>query len=132
MEQLPEVASMQNFFRQVGGSIGISSLSTLITRFSAQNYNDLMIHVNALNPAGAQAFASGQGMAVAKMANQLGTWNPAMLATNALHNRALLQTFLMSFGQLCWVIMLIVACAVIPLALIKPKVKAGGPILDAH
>lgn len=123
---------MQNFFRQVGGSIGISSLDTLITRFSAQNYTDLMTHVNALNPAAAQAFAQGQGLASSRMQSQLGLWNPGMLGTLALHRRALLQTFLMSFGQLCWIIVVIVACGVIPLIMIKPKLTKSGPILDAH
>jgi MFS transporter, DHA2 family, multidrug resistance protein len=131
-QQLPEVASMQNFFRQVGGSIGISSLDTLITRFSAQNYNDLMAHVNALNPGGMQAFIQSQGMIGSRMASALGMWTPDTLATRALHSRALLQTFLMSFGQLCWVIMCIVALGVLPLIFIKPKTNKGGPIMDAH
>lgn len=131
-QQLPEVSSMQNFFRQVGGSIGISSLDTLITRFSAQNYNDLMAHVNALNPAGVQSFLQSQGMVGSKMASALGMWNPDILATRSLHGRALLQTFLMSFGQLCWVIMCIVACAIIPLIMIKPKITKAGSVVSAH
>jgi DHA2 family multidrug resistance protein len=130
--ELPEVSSMQNFFRQLGGSIGISSLDTLITRFSAQNYNDLMVHVNALNPAAIQTVMQSRGMANAKMAAQIGMWNPEYLSAKTLHGRALLQTFLMSFGQLCWVIMIVVAFAIVPLILIKPKIKQGGPILDAH
>jgi hypothetical protein len=71
-------------------------------------------------------------MANAKMATQIGMWNPEYLSTKTLHGRALLQTFLMSFGQLCWVIMIVVAFAIVPLILIKPKIKQGGPILDAH
>ena len=54
-EELGQVAGMQNFFRQVGGSIGISSLDTLLTRFSAQHYNDIMGHVTMLAPATYQA-----------------------------------------------------------------------------
>jgi DHA2 family multidrug resistance protein len=129
---LAEVASMQNFFRQMGGSIGITSLDTLISRFSAQNYNDLMIHVNALNPAGQQALAQGQGFAFGKMASMIGMWSPETLAIRAIHGRALVQTFLMSFGQLCWTIMLIVALAVIPLILIKPKDLRKSKLVDAH
>ena len=51
-EELGQVAGMQNFFRQIGGSIGIASLDTLLTRFSAQHHNDLMSNVNALNITG--------------------------------------------------------------------------------
>ena len=132
MHELPEVTSMQNFFRQLGGSIGISSLDTLLTRFTAQNYRDLMGHVSALNPAGLQAMAQTQALASSKMANAIGMWNPATLAAKALLGRVMLQTFLMSFGQICWVIMLIVGCAIIPLVLIKPTVKAGAKLIDAH
>jgi DHA2 family multidrug resistance protein len=48
-EELGQVSGMQNFFRQMGGSIGIASLDTLLTRFGAQHYNDMLASVNALN-----------------------------------------------------------------------------------
>jgi DHA2 family multidrug resistance protein len=132
-QELGEVAGMQNFFRQIGGSIGISSLDTLITRFSAQHYNDMMSSVNALNPAAYQSYASSAGLAGGKLSSAVGLWNPASLAVKALHNRVLLQVFIMSFEQLCWVIMAIVACGLIPLYLIKYTAKKGAkPIMDSH
>jgi DHA2 family multidrug resistance protein len=130
--ELGQVAGMQNFFRQVGGSIGISSLSTLITRFSAQNYNDLMVHVNALNPAGYLTALQSKGMTTAKMAGELGLAAAPGLLTAQVHGRAMLQVFIMSFNQLCWVIMIIVAFGLVPLWLIKPKIQTKGPVLDAH
>ena len=133
-QQLGEVAGMQNFFRQIGGSIGISSLDTLITRFSAQHYNDLMSNVNALNPAAYQAFAQGSSMGNAKMSSAMGLWTTATLAAKSLHGRVLLQVFIMSFEQLCFVIMAIVACGLIPLYLIKYVRPQGAvkPIMDSH
>jgi DHA2 family multidrug resistance protein len=132
-QELGQVAGMQNFFRQIGGSIGISSLDTLITRFSAQHYNDMMGSVNALNPAAYQSYTQSASMAGGKLSSAIGMWNPSSLAVKALHNRALLQTFIMSFEQLCWVIMIIVAFGLVPLYLIKytPK-KNAKPILDSH
>jgi DHA2 family multidrug resistance protein len=132
-QELGQVAGMQNFFRQVGGSIGISSLDTLITRFSAQHYNDLMSKVNALNPAAYQSYAQGAAMAGGKLSSSIGLWSPVTLAVRSLHSRVLLQVFIMSFEQLCWVIMAIVACGLIPLYLIdyKPK-KNAAPIMDSH
>jgi DHA2 family multidrug resistance protein len=132
-QELGQVAGMQNFFRQIGGSIGISSLDTLITRFSAQHYNDLMAHVNAMNPAAVQSYTQGSMMAGGKLSNSVGLWNSASLAVKALHGRVLLQVFIMSFEQLCWVIMAIVACGLIPLYLIKhvPR-KNPAPIMDSH
>jgi DHA2 family multidrug resistance protein len=132
-QELGQVAGMQNFFRQIGGSIGISSLDTLITRFSAQHYNDMMGSVNALNPAAYQSYTQAARMAGGKLSSSIGLWNPASLAVKSLHNRVLLQVFIMSFEQLCWVIMVIVACGLIPLYLIKytPK-KGAAPIMDSH
>ena len=131
--ELGQVAGMQNFFRQIGGSIGISSLDTLITRFSAQHYNDMMAKVNALNPTAYQTYVQGTGMATAKLGSSIGLWNPNTLAVKALHGRVLLQVFIMSFEQLCWVIIGIVACGVIPLYFIKYKRNnAAKPIMDSH
>jgi len=130
-QELGQVAGMQNFFRQIGGSIGISSLDTLITRFSAQHYNDLMAHVNALNPSAYQSYKQGASLAGGKLASSVGFWNAGSLAAKSLHNRVLLQVFIMSFEQLCWVIMAIVACGLIPLYLIKYAAKKNAaPIMD--
>ena len=132
-EELGQVAGMQNFFRQMGGSIGIASLSTLITRFSAQHYNDMMSNVNALNPAAQQTLMQTKGLSVAKMSSQLGLWDSTNIAIKSLHGRVLLQCFILSFEQLCWVVMGIVAFGLVPLYLIKyTPPKGGGPILDSH
>jgi len=132
-QELGQVAGMQNFFRQIGGSIGISSLDTLITRFSAQHYNDMMANVNALNPAAYQSYTQAGAMAGGKLSSSIGLWNPMTLAVRSLHSRVLLQVFIMSFEQLCWVIMAIVACGLIPLYLIKYTVKKNAkPIMDSH
>jgi MFS transporter, DHA2 family, multidrug resistance protein len=131
--ELGQVAGMQNFFRQIGGSIGISSLDTLITRFSAQHYNDMMGSVSALNPAAYQTYLQSKGMTSSKMSSQLGLWDVSTLATRGLHGRVMLQTFIMSFEQLCYVIMVIIACGLIPLYLIKYTRKTGAkPIMDSH
>lgn len=130
--ELGQVAGMQNFFRQVGGSIGISSLDTLLTRFSAQHYNDLMAHVTPLQPAAYQQFLQGRAITIAKLNNEVGLWNPQTLPIKVLYGRVMHQVFILSFEQLCWVIMAIVGMAVIPLYLIKPEIKVSGPVLDTH
>ena len=132
-QELGQVSGMQNFFRQIGGSIGISSLDTLITRFSAQHYNDLMSSVNALNPAAYQSYSQGAMMAGGKFSSAIGLWNSASLAVKSLHGRVLLQVFIMSFEQLCWVIMGIIACGLIPLYLINyTRKKDAAVVMDSH
>ncbi|MDR3607531.1 MAG: DHA2 family efflux MFS transporter permease subunit [Oligoflexia bacterium] len=129
--ELGQVAGMQNFFRQIGGSIGISSLDTLLTRFGAQHYNDLMASVSALNPAGYQSYVRNMAMPAAKMSSTIGLWDPQTLSIKALYGRVMQQVFIMSFDQLCWVIMVIIAMGLIPLYFIKVT-KFSGPIMDVH
>ncbi len=130
--ELGQVSGMQNFFRQMGGSIGIASLDTLITRFSAQNHNDLLYHVNALNSSAYHAYERALTLPSGKLMSQVGLWNSTTIAATGLSTQMKHQVFIMSFEQLCWVIAVIVGAGLIPLALIKPTKRSGGPILDAH
>jgi len=129
---LGQVSGMQNFFRQMGGSIGIASLDTLITRFSAQNYNDLLYHVNALNPSAYRSYVQTLGAPLSKLSSSVGLWNQTTFAAKALYGQVAQQVFIMSFEQLCWVIAVIVAAGLIPLFLIKPTKRHRGPMVDAH
>jgi DHA2 family multidrug resistance protein len=130
-EELGQVAGMQNFFRQVGGSIGISSLDTLLTRFAAQHYNDIMGHVTAFNPAAQMAYSQTGALSSVKFATAIGMGAGQHLSTKVLYGRAMAQTFILSFDQLCYIVMGIVALGLIPLYLIKPG-KVSGPVMDAH
>jgi DHA2 family multidrug resistance protein len=130
-EELGQVAGMQNFFRQIGGSIGISSLDTLLTRAGAQHYNDIMGKVTALDPAALRVLNQAMVLPSAKMASQIGMTSPLHLGTASLYGRAMAQSFILSFDQLCWIVMAVVALGLIPLYLIKPG-KAGGPMMDVH
>ena len=130
-EALGQVAGMQNFFRQLGGSLGIALLDTLITRFSAQNYNDLLPSVSFLNPLGYQSYGEAQGIAFRGFSDAVGIWSPESLAFRSMHYRVLGQVFVMSFQQLCWVVLGIVALAFIPLYFIRP-VPRSARIMDVH
>ncbi len=130
--ELGQVSGMQNFFRQMGGSIGIASLDTLLTRFSAQNYNDLLSHVNALNPAAYHTYIKAFSSPNGHLASTIGLWDHSHIAVKSLAGRVSQQVFIMSFEQLCYVIAIIVACALIPLYLINPSKKNRSPVVDAH
>jgi DHA2 family multidrug resistance protein len=130
-EELGQVAGMQNFFRQIGGSIGISSLDTLLTRFSAQNFSDLMGHVTLLDPAARLTVKQSLALPAARFADQIGMGAVPYLPVKSIYYRAMAQCFIMSFDQLCWVVMGVVALGLIPLYLIKPP-KLSGPVMDVH
>jgi DHA2 family multidrug resistance protein len=132
-EALGQVAGMQNFFRQMGGSIGIASLSTLLTHFGSQNYNNLISRVTPFDPMAYRAYQQGMALPLNKLASQAGFGTPAHISLMALNGRVQQQVFVQSFQQLCWVIIFVVALAFIPLYLIKVKGGAAkGPIVDAH
>ena len=50
-EQNNQVSGMNAFVRNIGGSIGIALLSTMLTRVSQQNQNALVRHTHTGNPA---------------------------------------------------------------------------------
>ncbi|WP_397602267.1 hypothetical protein [Silvanigrella sp.] len=47
--ELGQVAGLLNLFRQIGGSIGIALIGTLLARNTNYNYNQLISHVTSLN-----------------------------------------------------------------------------------
>jgi len=50
-EQNNQVSGMNAFMRNIGGSIGIALLSTMLTRVGQQNQNTLVRHTHTGNPA---------------------------------------------------------------------------------
>ena len=67
----------------------------------------------------------------AKLSAQIGLGADQLLATQTLYGRVMAQSFILSFDQLCWVVMGVVMMGLIPLYLIQPG-KVSGPIIDAH
>lgn len=130
-EQLGQVSGMMNFFRQIGGSVGIASLSTLLTRFSYQNYADLMPKMTLLDPTVYRAYEQGKFAPIKSMTKSIGLWTPEHMSATSLYGRTMRQVFIMSFSQLCWVIMLTFALALIPLYLVKIKGKVAV-VHDSH
>ena len=132
-EELGQVSGMQNFFRQMGGSIGIASLDTLLTRFGAQHYNDLMANASALNPAAIVTFRQSMGVPMGKLSSSVGLWDTRTLGVKSLWYRVQSQVFIMSFENLCWVIAAIIALGLIPLYTMKYTRRVGEKVaVDAH
>lgn len=130
-EALGQVSGMMNFFRQIGGSVGIASLSTLLTRFSYQNYADLMPKITLLNPAVYRAYEQGKYLPMKALMTETGVADPTRFSMASLYGRTMRQVFILSFSQLCWVIMITFALALIPLYMVKLKGKVTV-VNDAH
>ena len=130
-EELGQVSGMMNFFRQIGGSVGIASLSTMLTRFSVQNYSNMMEKVSVFNPAALATYWGAHSLPLSKFSSGIGLGTPDAIAIKALNGRVQNQVFILSFQDLCWVIMCLFALAFIPLYLIKAK-RLQAPVADSH
>jgi DHA2 family multidrug resistance protein len=125
---LGQVSGLLNLSRQVGGSMGISLIDTLIARFSNQNYINVVSHVSLLNPQTQQAYYQGlQGLS-AKMVQTLGMTKEYSASLTTLAARVDNQVFMLSFLQTLAVIMMIFALSFIPLYFIRLREKVTGDI----
>ena len=129
---LGQVAGLLNLFRQLGGSIGIALIATLLQRNNAQNYIDLASHVSLLNPNTAAALRASQGGLVSKFGSELGMAPITDVALKSMEFRIMNQVFIMSFTQMMWVLFLCFGMALIPLAFLRVKTKVTAPVLDLH
>lgn len=126
-----QVSGLLNLFRQIGGSIGIALVSTLLTTHTSQNYLNLVSNVSLLNHNTQSAYYSSVGGMGSKMAENIGMASGTKAALRALYGRVEAQVFMLSFNQLMWTILIIFALAFIPLYFIQLREKPTGPI-DAH
>ena len=126
-----QVAGLLNLFRQIGGSIGVALVATLLSSYGHQNYIDLAAKVSLLDRNTQTAYYSAQKGLAIKSRDNLGMATGAEAAAKTLYYRLQAQVFMLSFNQLIWMIMIIFALSFIPWYLIRLKIKPTGPI-DAH
>ena len=123
-QALGQVAGLMNLMRQIGGSIGIAFIDTLLERNSHQNLADLSAHMSVLNP-GTQANLHKMGVSDLSQIPEK--------VMHMIHMRLDQQVYLMSFNQMMWYIFFIFSIAFIPLYLLKvPKQIDAKAAMDAH
>lgn len=129
--ELGQVSGMLNLFRQIGGSMGIAFVATTLNTRTHQNYADMAANVTAFD-AQAQNFSQSMshGMAV-KMAESVGFDVAHRSGVQLLLYKVQNQVFMMTFLQLVFIMMIILAFAFIPLYTLRLKKGAVKPV-DAH
>ncbi|MFZ3229494.1 MAG: DHA2 family efflux MFS transporter permease subunit [Pseudobdellovibrio sp.] len=128
---LGQVSGLLNLFRQIGGSMGVAFVGTMLVKTSAQNYLDLSTHVSLLNdPTKTIYYSTAKGLGQ-KLSEQVGDGTGIDATLKILYAKVQGQVFMMSFIQLVWMMMIIFALSFIPLYFLKLKVKPSGPI-DSH
>jgi DHA2 family multidrug resistance protein len=126
-----QVSGLLNLSRQIGGSIGIAAVGTMLSMRAHQNYIDLASKVSLLNSNTQQVYYQMESGISKKLSTTLGMIKPDRAALSSLKHRLDGQVFMMSFNQLMWIIMIIFSFSFIPWYFLKLKVKAIT-IVDSH
>jgi MFS transporter, DHA2 family, multidrug resistance protein len=117
-----QASGLINLMRNVGGSVGISMVTSILTRRTQYHQARLSEGMSSLNPAfnhaiqGAQNSLMRHGATAANAANQ---------AYGVVMNTVLRQASVLAYID-CFYILAIVFGAMIPLVFMMKKVKAGG------
>jgi DHA2 family multidrug resistance protein len=126
-----QVSGLLNLSRQIGGSIGIAVVGTLLSMRAHQNYIDLASKVSLLNPNTQQVYYQAEASLSKKLSSSVGMIKPSKLGLNVLKRRVDGQVFIMSFNQLMWVIMMIYATAYLPWYFLKIRLRPTS-VVDSH
>jgi DHA2 family multidrug resistance protein len=127
---LGQVSGLLNLSRQIGGSLGIALMATILNLRSHQNYLDLVSNVSMLKPSTQIAFRQSVAGLSNKMVNSIGLGTPTEVTLKSFYYRVQNQVFMMSFLQLVFTIALIFSLSFIPLFLIKFRKVTKA--VDAH
>lgn len=126
-----QVSGLLNLSRQIGGSIGVAVVGTMLSMRAHQNYVDLASKVSLLNPTTQQAYYQTANGMNKKLTNEIGMVKTNATALTMIKNRIDGQVFMMGFNQLMWIIMIIYSFAFIPWYFLKLRVRPGG-VIDSH
>ena len=121
-----QVASMMNFVRNIGGSIGIAVVSTLVTRAAQRRQNFLSANMHNGNPRFREMVG---GMTSTLHSQGIGTVEATHRAYGQLDMMVQQQAAAVAYKDVMAVLAVVVAC-LIPLAFIMRKpsdVKADAP-----
>jgi DHA2 family multidrug resistance protein len=124
-----QVSGISNFIRNLGGSVGISMLTTFLARQSQVHQNNLVAHATAANP---QFNSMVNGSAATMAKNGSGPALALQQAYTQVMGVIQQQAMLLSYVNAFWVVSIIVACLVpLPFLLKKPK-PGEAPAAGAH
>jgi MFS transporter, DHA2 family, multidrug resistance protein len=125
-EKNNQVSGISNFIRNLGGSVGISMLTTFLARQSQVHQTNLVAHATTANPqfnnmlhgSTASMAKSGSGPAIALQQG----YNQVMGLIQQ-------QAALLSYVNAFWAVSIIVACLIpLPFLLKKPKRGEAQPV----
>jgi MFS transporter, DHA2 family, multidrug resistance protein len=128
-EQMGNATSLFNLMRNIGGSIGIAAVTTIVARQTQANINVLSKHTNQYDPAAQMVFQGARSMFMSKGADYATATKQAYGAMfGMVQQQASILAFLHSFRLLG-----LMFVAVLPLIfLMKPPRHKAGPGAGMH
>ncbi len=125
-EQMGNATSLYNLMRNIGASIGIASVTTIVARHSQAHTNDLARHVTAYDPAAVALLDTlKNGLIVSGADPATATQKAYALAFGVVQQHAGMLAYLDAFFLLA-----VMFIAVLPLILIMKKPALGGGAED--
>ncbi len=122
-EQIGSATGIQNLLRNIGGGVGISFVTTMLSRYAQAHQVFLVGHVSTLNPVFQQRLGVLQRVFEAN-------FDPAdalLRAQAAINNTLVQQVNYWAFVQLFYVIAWVSAICVLGMLLLR-RVKTSGPV----
>lgn len=129
--QGPEIGQgtgLNNMMRQLGGSFGIATLTTLIHIREAFHRNNLLTNINPYNPAFNQRFGMLLHGFEAKGKSLL---DATHMAYAAIEGMVVRQTLLLTYDDVYWISGLVMLFS-IPLVYLQPFSRTSNVPVDAH
>ena len=129
-EQNNQVSGMNAFVRNIGGSIGIALLSTMLTRIGQQNQNTLVRHTHVGNPA-FENLVNGISRALQNSGLE------ATAATQQAYGRVMAmlqgQATTLAYVQVITIMAILVGCLVpLPMIMRRPPRRAKADEIAMH
>ena len=127
-ENMGNATSLFNLVRNLGGSIGISAVSTMQTRFQQRNINQLGGHVNPFSIPARQMMHSLQGMFMSAGADSATATNQARAALFGMVQR---QASMIAYNSI-FLILAGLFLVMLPFILLMRRPEAGGGPMAVH
>ena len=127
-EEMGNATSLFNLMRNLGGSVGIAAIATMLSRNTQQWYNILGAHVSAFDTRISTLLGQIRG---GFMAGGMDFTTATRASYTALSGMVSQQAVMVAFVHL-FRILAVVFAVVIPLVFIMRKPKAGQPATSAH
>jgi DHA2 family multidrug resistance protein len=120
-DKFDQAAGLINLARNIGGSVGISFVATMLSRRAQFHQNVLVSHINEYNPGYQQTFAQAKA---ALMHQGSSAYDAAVQANVFIYQSVLRQATMLSFIDCFWLLS-VLFLAVIPLVFLLKKIHHG-------